>query len=123
MTDGAVVLVPAGTSNLKEVAILLQALSAPEVLAETAVLLGQLPTNPAAFDDARFQVNEHSFLFASILQNSEGVTAHTTPLSPGLESAMMQIGELAFYQGVDPAPMLDQVQSEFEPLLQQVILP
>jgi ABC-type glycerol-3-phosphate transport system substrate-binding protein len=123
LVDGAVVLVPARTANVMEVATLLQAISAPEVLAEVAVLLGQLPTNPVAFKDARFQADQNTALFTSILQNSEGVTALTTPLSPELESAILQIGELTFYQGADPAPLLDQVQSEFEPLLQQIILP
>jgi multiple sugar transport system substrate-binding protein len=123
LADGAVVLVPAGTSNPTEITILLQALSSPEVLVEAAVLLGQLPTHQVAFNDSRFQVNKYSSLFASILKNSKGVTALTTPLSPELESAILQIGELAFYQGADPAPMLDQVQIEFAPLLQRQILP
>jgi ABC-type glycerol-3-phosphate transport system substrate-binding protein len=123
LVDGAVLIVPARAPNPDHAIELLQALTTEDILPETAQYLGQFPAGPTALVNSTFQANQNTPVLVDILETSQGVTAHTTPLSPELESALLQIGELVLYRGVDPAPLLNQVQSEFAPRLDQNIDP
>jgi len=123
LLDGAVVILPARAPHTEGAIELMQALGDADVLAEVARLLGQFPASPAVLDTDEFQSESQATLFADLLNASSGLTTVTTPLSPELESAMLQVGELVLYQGADPSPLLDQVQSAFAPLLQEMISP
>ena len=120
LVDGAVLVVPAHAQNPGQATALLKGISTPEALLEAVSSLGQFPAGRAALQLPVFQGDENSPLFEEILTASAGVRATTTPLSPGLESALLQIGELVLYQGAEPGPLLSQVQSEFAPRLEQI---
>ena len=123
LLDGAVVILPARATHSEGAIKLMQALGDAEILARAARLLGQFPAGPAVLDTDEFQTDSQANLFAGLLNTSSGLTAETTPLSPELESALLQVGELVLYQGADPSPLLDQVQSAFAPRLQELIGP
>jgi len=120
LVDGAVLVVPLHAQNPEQAVLLLKGVSTPEALLEAAANLEQFPTSQAAVETPGFQGDENNSFYVELLTTSEGVTATTTPLSPGLESALLQIGELVLYQGADPGPLLAQVQSEFAPRLEQI---
>jgi multiple sugar transport system substrate-binding protein len=123
LVDGVVFIVPANSDNPEQAIKLLKVLTTPDLALQAAALIGQFPATPAAINDPTIQANENTPLFAEILNNSQGVTALTTPLSPELDSALLQIGELVLYQGVDPAALLNQIQAEFGPRLEQMTHP
>ena len=118
---GPVVIIPAGATDKEAAVQLLAWMSSPEILAEAAYANSLLPTSRMAAQDPRSQRNPNFEVFADLMAHPNAKPAVTTPISVELNEALGQVEEELLHTGGDPVELLNEVQAEIAPKLEEVL--
>jgi multiple sugar transport system substrate-binding protein len=121
VNQGTVVVIPTGGKNKDAAAQLLAWMMSPEVVAEEFCFNANLPTSKKAAQDPCFTSNPKFKVFTDLMSSPNAFSIITTPISLELIDALGQVEEQVLHTGADPKPLLDAVQAEFEPKLQEAL--
>jgi multiple sugar transport system substrate-binding protein len=118
---GPVVILPAGAMDKEAAVQLLAWMMSPETLAEAAYANSLLPTSRTAAQDPRFQQIPSLGAFVDLLAHPNAKPAVTTPISLELNEALGQGEEELLHRGGDPVQLLNGVQAEIAPKLEEAL--
>jgi multiple sugar transport system substrate-binding protein len=121
VNQGTVVVIPSGGRNKEAAAQLLAWMMSPEIVAEEFCFNANLPTSKKAAQDPCFTSNPKFKVFTDLMSSPNAFAVITTPISLELNDALAQVEEQVLHTGADPKPLLDAVQAEFEPKLQEAL--
>ena len=121
VVQGTVAVIPAGAKNKDASAKLLAWMMSPEVVAEEFCFNANLPTSKKAAQDPCFTQNPKFKVFMDLMSSPNATYIITTPISLEFNDAYGVVLEKAVHNGEDPKPLLDQLQAEFEPKLQDAL--
>jgi ABC-type glycerol-3-phosphate transport system substrate-binding protein len=113
--------IPAGANNKDASAKLLAWMMSPEIVAEEFCFNANLPTSKKAAEDKCFTENPKFRVFTDLMANPNASHIVTTPISLEFNDAYGVVLEQAVHNGEDPKTLLDQLQEEFEPKLQEAL--
>lgn len=119
VAQGSVVVIPSRAKNKEMSAKLLAWMMSPEIVAEEMYANANLPTSKKAAQDPRFQENPMFKVFIDLMSNPNVKTLITTPIGLELNEALTSVEEQVLHTGADPVPLLNAVQEEFAPKLQE----
>jgi multiple sugar transport system substrate-binding protein len=117
---GPVVIIPAGAVDKEAAVQLLAWMTSPEIEAEAASAFSFLPTSRSALQDPRFRQTPKIQAFADLLAHPHAQPAVSTRISSELNEALDRIEAEVRDRGGDPAPLLNEVQTELGARLQKV---
>ena len=118
---GTVVVIPANAKNQDASAKLLAWMMSPEIVAEEMCYNANLPTSKKAAQDKCFTENAKFKVFLDMMGNPNSSFVVTTPISLEFNDAYGTVEEKVLHTGADPKAELDQLQTEFEPKLQEAL--
>jgi len=121
VVQGTVVVIPAGAANKDASAKLLAWMMSPAIVAEEFCFNANLPTNKKAAVDPCFTSNPKFKVFMDLMANPNAKYIITTPITLELTDAFGLVEEQVLHTGADPKPLLDALQAEFEPKLQEAL--
>lgn len=121
VVQGTVAVIPAGVKNKDAAAKLLAWMMSPAVVAEEMCVNANLPTSKKAAEDKCFTANPKFKVFVDLMANPNAKHIITTPISLEFNDAMGLVEEQVLHTGADAKPLLEQLQSEFEPKLQEAL--
>jgi hypothetical protein len=93
----------------------------PEVVAEEFCFNANLPTSKTAAKDPCFTENPKFKVFTDLMGSPNATYIITTPITLELTDAYGLVQEQVVHNGEDPKPLLDELQAEFEPKLQEAL--
>jgi multiple sugar transport system substrate-binding protein len=124
VNQGTVALIPSGAKDKEASAKLLAWMMSPEVIAEEMCANANLPTSKKAADDDCFKAMGPKFqVFIDLMSSSNAFAVITTPLSLELNDALGSAEEEILHTGAEPLPLLEAIQTEFEPKLAEIMNP
>ena len=118
---GTVAVITAGAKNKDASAKLLAWMMSPPIVAEEFCFNANLPTSKKAAEDKCFTQNPKFKVFMDLMASPNATYIITTPVSLEFNDAYGVVLEKAVHNGEDPKPLLDQLQTEFEPKLQDAL--
>jgi multiple sugar transport system substrate-binding protein len=121
VVQGTVAVIPSGAPNKDASAKLLAWMMSPDVVAEEFCFNANLPTSKKAAQDPCFTENPKFKVFTDLMASPNATYIITTPISLEFNDAYGLVFEQAVHTGADPKPLLDQLQAEFEPKLQDAL--
>ena len=119
VVQGTVAVIPAGAKNKDASAKLLAWMMSPAIVAEEFCFNANLPTSKKAAQDPCFTANPKFKVFVDLMASPNATYVITTPISLEFNTAFGTVFEQVVHGGADPKPLLDQLQAEFEPKLQE----
>ena len=120
VVQGTVAVIPAGAKNKDASAKLLAWMMSPEIVAEEFCFNANLPTSKKAAEDKCFTENPKFKVFTDLMANPNASNIVTTPISLEFMDAYGVAGvERVVHNGEDPKTVMDELQAEFEPKLQE----
>lgn len=121
VVQGTVAVIPSGAKNKDASAKLLAWMMSPEIVAEEFCFNANLPTSKKAAEDKCFTENPKFKVFMDLMANPNASYMITTPISLEFNDAYATVFEQVVHNGEDPKPLLDNLQEEFEPKLQEAL--
>ncbi len=121
VVQGTVAVIPAGAKNQDASAKLLAWMMSPAIVAEEFCYNANLPTSKTAAKDPCFTENPKFKVFTDLMASPNATYMITTPISLEFNEAYGVIFERVLHNGEDPKPLLDELQAEFEPKLQEAL--
>jgi len=121
VVQGTVAVIPAGAKNKDASAKLLAWMMSPEIVAEEFCFNANLPTSKKAATDPCFTENPKFKVFTDLMASPNATIIVTTPISLEFNDAYGVVLERAVHNGEDPKPLLDELQADFEPKLQEAL--
>jgi len=118
VVQGTVAVIPANAKDKEASAKLLAWMMSPEIVAEEMCANANLPTSKKAAEDPCFTDNPKFKIFVDLMADPNAKYIITTPISLEFNDAYGLVEEEVLHTGADPKPLLDQLQSDFEPKLQ-----
>jgi multiple sugar transport system substrate-binding protein len=119
VVQGTVAVIPAGAKNKDASAKLLAWMMSPEIVAEEFCFNANLPTSKKAAQDKCFTENPKFKVFTDLMASPNASYIITTPISLEFNDAYGVALEQVVHNGEDPKTVLDKLQAEFEPKLQE----
>lgn len=119
VNQGTVVVIPSGAKDKVASAKLLAWMMSPEIVADEMVANANLPTSKKAAQDSRFSENPKFKVFLDLMASPNAYPGITSPISMELNNRLGAAEEEILHAGADPKPLLDEIQAEFEPKLQE----
>jgi multiple sugar transport system substrate-binding protein len=116
---GTIVVVPAATKDKQATAKLLAWMESPQVVADIMYQMANLPSSKKAAQDARFKTIKNFQVFIDIMANPKSNGLLNSPVNQELNDAITKAEEKIWQEGADPATLLNEIQKEFEPKLQE----
>jgi ABC-type glycerol-3-phosphate transport system substrate-binding protein len=86
-------------------------------VAEEFCFNANLPTSKKAAEDPCFTANPKFKVFTDLIANPNAKIIVTTPISLEFNDAWGLVIEQVLHTGMDPKPILDKLQADFEPKL------
>lgn len=114
VVQGTVAVIPSGAANKEASAKLLAWMMSPEVVAEEFCFNANLPTSKKAAEDPCFTSNPKFKVFTDLISSPNAKIIVTTPISLEFNDAWGLVIEQVLHAGMDPKPILDDVQAKFE---------
>ena len=121
VVQGTVAVIPAGAKNMEASAKLLAWMMSPAIVAEEFCYNANLPTSKEAAKDPCFTSNPKFKVFTDLMASPNAKYIITTPISLELNDALGLVEEQVLHTGADPKPLLDALQAEFEPKLEEAL--
>lgn len=121
VSQGTVALIPAGVKDQDESAKLLAWMMSPKILADEMIANYNLPTSKKSAADTRFRENSKFVIFMDLMAGKNAIPAVTTPISAEINEALGQIEEQVLHAGMDPEPLLNDMQADFEAKLTEAL--
>jgi multiple sugar transport system substrate-binding protein len=121
VNQGTVAVIPAGAKDKEASAKLLAWMMSPDIVAEEFCYNANLPTSKKAAEAECFQSNPKFKVFVDLMSSPNASFIPTTPITNEINTAFGQIEEQVLHAGADPKPLLDAMQAEFEPKLQEAL--
>ena len=121
VVQGTVAVIPAGAKNKDASAKLLAWMMSPDVVAEEFCFNANLPTSKTAAKDPCFTENPKFKVFTDLMASPNATYIITTPITLELVDAYGLVFEQVVHTGADPKPLLDELQAEFEPKLEEAL--
>jgi ABC-type glycerol-3-phosphate transport system substrate-binding protein len=115
-----VVVIPSGAPDKTASAKLLAWMMTPEIVAEEFCFNANLPTSKKAAEDPCFKDLGPKFqVFIDLMSGKNAYPLITTPISFELNEALGSGEEEILLTGADPKTVLDKIQADFEPKLEE----
>ena len=121
VVQGTVAVIPAGAKDMEASAKLLAWMMSPEIIADEMYFNANLPTSKQAALDPRFAANPKFKVFVDLIGSPNAYWIITTPISLELNEALGLVEEQVLHTGADPKPLLEELQQEYEPKLQEAL--
>jgi multiple sugar transport system substrate-binding protein len=121
VNQGTVAVIPAGAKYKEASAKLLSWMMSPEIVAEEFCFNANLPTSKKAAEAECFQSNPKFKVFLDLMSSPNASFIPTTPITIEINEAFGLIEEQVLHAGADPKPLLDAMQAEFEPKLEEAL--
>jgi len=121
VVQGTVAVIPEGAKDKDASAKLLAWMMSPAIVAEEFCFNANLPTSKKAAEDPCFTENAKFKVFMDLMANPNATHIITTPISLEFNDAYGTVFEQAVHTGADPKPLLDQLQAEFAPKLEEAL--
>jgi multiple sugar transport system substrate-binding protein len=121
VVQGTVALIPSGAKDKDASAKLLAWMMSPEIVAEEFCFNANLPTSKKAAEDPCFTENAKFKVFMDLMAHPNASHIITTPISLEFNDAYGVVLEKAVHNGEDPEPLLNQLQEEFAPKLEEAL--
>ena len=118
---GTVAVIPAGAKNKDASAKLLAWMMSPAIVAEEFCFNANLPTSKTAAKDPCFTENPKFKVFTDLMASPNATYIITTPISLEFNTALGTAYERVVHNGEDPKTVMDELQAEFEPKLQEAL--
>jgi len=118
---GTVAVIPSGAPNKDASAKLLAWMMSPAIVAEEFCFNANLPTSKTAAQDPCFTDNPKFKVFMDLMASPNASYIITTPISLEFNDAFGTAYERIVHNGEDPKTVLDELQAEFEPKLQEAL--
>jgi multiple sugar transport system substrate-binding protein len=118
---GTVAVIPAGAKNKDASAKLLAWMMSPAIVAEEFCFNANLPTSKKAAEDKCFTENPKFKVFTDLMSSPNASYTITTPISLEFNTALGTAYERVVHNGEDPKTVMDELQAEFEPKLQEAL--
>ena len=118
---GTVAVIPAGAKNKDASAKLLAWMMSPAIVAEEFCFNANLPTSKTAAKDPCFTENPKFKVFTDLMASPNATYIITTPISLEFNTALGTAYERVVHNGEDPKTVMDELQTEFEPKLQEAL--
>ena len=121
MVAGSVAVIPANAKNQDASAKLLAWMMSPAIIAEEMCFNANLPTSKKAAEDKCFTENPKFKVFLDLMGSPNSSFVVTSPISLEFNDAYGTAEENILHTGADPKTELDQLQTDFEPKLQEAL--
>jgi multiple sugar transport system substrate-binding protein len=121
VVQGTVAVIPANAANKDASAKLLAWMMSPAIVAEEFCFNANLPTSKIAAQDPCFTSNPKFKVFVDLMASPNAKYIITTPITSELYDAMTPLEEEVLHTGADPKPLLEALQAEFEPKLEEAL--
>ena len=121
VVQGTVVVIPSGAKDKDASAKLLAWMMSPEIVAEEFCFNANLPTSKKAAQDPCFTENAKFKVFMDLMSSPNASHIVTTPISLEFNDAYATVFEQVVHTGADPEPLLDKLQEEFAPKLEEAL--
>jgi ABC-type glycerol-3-phosphate transport system substrate-binding protein len=121
VVQGTVAVIPSGAKDKDASAKLLGWMMSPEIVAEEFCFNANLPTSKKAAQDPCFTENAKFKVFTDLMASPNATNIVTTPISLEFNDAYGVVLERAVHNGEDPELLLDQLQEEFAPKLEEAL--
>ncbi len=121
VVQGTVAVIPAGVKDKDASAKLLAWMMSPAIVAEEFCFNANLPTSKKAAEDKCFTENPKFKVFTDLMASPNATYIITTPITLELTEAYGLVFEQVVHTGADPKPLLDQLQAEFAPKLEEAL--
>ena len=121
VVQGTVVVIPTNAKNKDASAKLLAWMMSPAIVAEEFCFNANLPTSRKAAQDKCFTENPKFKVFTDLMSSPNATYIITTPVTLEYTNAFSLVYEQVVHNGMDPKPLLDQLQTEFEAKLQAAL--
>ena len=121
VVQGTVAVIPSGAKDKEASARLLAWMMSPAIVAEEFCFNANLPTSKKAAADPCFTENAKFKVFMDLMANPNATHIITTPISLEFNDAYATVFEQVVHTGADPKPLLDQLQAEFAPKLEEAL--
>ncbi|MFT3891114.1 MAG: extracellular solute-binding protein [Anaerolineales bacterium] len=118
---GTVAVIPSGAKNKDASAKLLAWMMSPAIVAEEFCFNANLPTSKKAAEDKCFTENPKFKVFTDLMASPNAEYIITTPISLEFNTALGTAYERVVHNGEDPKTVMDELQAEFEPKLQEAL--
>jgi ABC-type glycerol-3-phosphate transport system substrate-binding protein len=116
---GTIVIVPAATKNKQATAKLLAWMELPATVADIMSQMANLPSSKKASLDPRFKQIKNFQVFIDIMAHPKSNGLLNSPINQELNDAITKAEERIWQEGADPAQLMNDIQKEFEPKLQE----
>jgi len=123
VVQGTVAVIPANAKDPDASAKLLAWIMSPDIVAEEMCVNANLPTSKIAAQDPCFTENPKFKVFMDLMADPNATYVITTPISLEFNDAYGLVEEQILHTGADPAELLNQLQDEFSPKLQEALNP
>jgi multiple sugar transport system substrate-binding protein len=123
VVQGTVAVIPTNAKNPDISAKLLAWMMSPEIVAEEMCVNANLPTSKIAAQDPCFISNPKFKVFVDLMGSENSYYVITTPISLEFNDAYGLVEEEVLHTGADPVGLLNQLQEEFVPKLQEALNP
>jgi multiple sugar transport system substrate-binding protein len=121
VVQGTVAVIPSGAKDKEASAKLLAWMMSPAIVAEEFCFNANLPTSKKAAEDPCFTENAKFKVFMDLMASPNATHIITTPISLEFNDAYATVFEQVVHTGADPKPLLDQLQAEFAPKLEEAL--
>jgi multiple sugar transport system substrate-binding protein len=121
VVQGTVAVIPFGAANKEASAKLLAWMMSPAIVAEEFCFNANLPTSKKAAEDPCFTSNPKFKVFTDLAASPNAKYIITTPISLEFIDAWGLVIEQVLHTGMDPKPLLDELQADFEPKLAEAL--
>lgn len=121
VVQGTVAVIPSGAKDKDASAKLLAWMMSPAIVAEEFCFNANLPTSKKAAEDPCFTENAKFKVFMDLMANPNASHIITTPISLEFNDAYGVVLEQVVHNGEDPEPLLNQLQEEFAPKLEEAL--
>ena len=114
-------MIPSGAKDKDASAKLLAWMMSPAIVAEEFCFNANLPTSKKAAEDPCFTENAKFKVFMDLMAHPNATHIITTPISLEFNDAYGVVLEQVVHTGAEPEPLLDQLQTEFAPKLEEAL--
>jgi multiple sugar transport system substrate-binding protein len=121
VVQGTVAVIPANAKNQEASAKLLAWMMSPAIVAEEMCFNANLPTSKIAGQDPCFTNNPKFKVFLDLMGSKNAYYIITSPISIEYNDAYALVEEQVLHTGADPKPLLDQLQADYEPKLEEAL--
>ncbi len=121
VVQGTVAVIPSGAVNKDASAKLLAWMMSPAIVAEEFCFNANLPTSKKAAEDPCFTSNPKFKVFTDLIASPNAKIIVTTPISLEFNDAWGLVIEQVLHAGMDPKPILDELQADFEVKLAEAL--